>query len=162
MTSLLRRLFVVLLLCLGSACAPLAPAGGAAAQAPPAAATGIAADLHRGRAFVAVLVDQTNQRLLASEAYGDWHSYYQQFSRRALGQQLTVHTVSPDEGRAQLPALPRDTVNATVFVDAAGRALLHRGLVLEPQVYELGRAFLAGTPPNHEMRSYGLLPLTLK
>jgi hypothetical protein len=160
MTRALPRLCTALLVCLLWACAPLQATTGSAT--PAGAAGPITTDLQRGHAFVAVLIDQSSPRLLASEAYGDWHSYYQQFSRRAQAQQLAVHTVEPAAGRAQLPALPRDTVNATLFVDASGRALLHRGLVLEPQVYVLGRAFIAGQALNDEMRAYGLLPLTLK
>ncbi len=112
----------------------LARASGAAVP------TDAPADLQAGRPFVAVVVDQRDRRLVASEAYADWQAYHRRFVASVRGS-LPVYTLAPARARQQLPALGKQVRNATVFVDALGRGLVHEGLVLEPLVYEIGRAF---------------------
>lgn len=133
-----------------------------AAEASGAAPSSSAAsDLRAGRAFVAVLIDGTDKRLLASEAYADWHAYYTQFAEHGHGQ-TPVYTLSPERGRALFARLSRTTGNASLFVNACGQALLHDGLVLEPQVYDIGRAFAEGAAITPQAKAYGLTPLSLR
>ena len=137
----------------------------AAAAAPPngaaAAEAGIRHDLKAGRAFVAVLIEQKSKKLLASEAYADWQAYFAPFQQGAQGR-FHVHTLPPARGRALLRHLGKRTGNATVFVNARGRALLHPGLVLEPQVYELGTAFIERGEVAPEAASYGMVEISVK
>lgn len=126
-----------------------------------AVAADLAAEVRAGRAFVAVLIDSDDRRLRASEAYADWQAYLQPFVREGRGA-LPVFTLKPRQARQQLKALSRRQGNGTLFVNAQGQALLHDGLVLEPQVYLIGRAFAEGGAATPEAASYGLKPLALK
>jgi hypothetical protein len=120
-----------------------------------------AADLRAGRPFVAVLVDQKDPGLLASEAYADWHAYYERFVASGHGA-VPVYTLTPASGHAQLPKLGTATGNATVFVDAQGRGLFHDGLVLEPEVYVIGRNFAERGEISPQAEAYGLRLKSLK
>ncbi|MDM0114744.1 hypothetical protein QTI66_21505 [Variovorax sp. J22R133] len=112
------------------------------------------ADLRAHRAFVLVVIDEADGKLKSSEAYGDWQSYLQSFAKRRGD--LPVHQVSPERARKLLPAWPRDLRNATLFANPQRRGLLHRGLVLEPQVYLLGKAFAEGGPVPADATRFGL------
>ncbi len=142
-TALLTFL-LVLLAGIGQACA-----------SDPGTKASPAADLRAGRPFVLVVIDQSDKALLASEAYGDWHGYYQQFASSGHGA-VPVYTLSPKLARASVPALGAGAGNATAFVDASGRALVHDGLVLEPQVYVIGRAFAEKGEVAPRAEDYGL------
>lgn len=138
------------------ACMPgLVAASGASGASGDATPADAAADLRAGRAFVAVVIDQRDPRLLASEAYADWHAYFRRFAASGRGA-LPVYKLSPKRALLQLPALGKRVRNATVFVDVRGRGLLHEGLVLEPQVYAIGRAFAETGEVAAEARNAGL------
>lgn len=120
-----------------------------------------ATELRAGRPFVLVVIDDADKALVASEAYGDWHAGYERFVASGHGA-LPVYTLAPRLARASLPALGASAANATVFVDAAGRGLMHEGLVLEPRVYVIGRAFAETGEVAPQAQDYGLRPTALK
>lgn len=122
------------------------------------------ADLLARRAFVLVVIDGSDRRLTGSEAYGDWQAYLQSFVARRRGE-LPVHQVSPEQARKLLPSWPSSLHNATLFVSVPSpqpKGLLHRGLVLEPQVYLIGKAFAEGGAESKQATSFGLEPFDLK
>ena len=120
-----------------------------------------AGDLRAGRPFVLVVIDQADKALQASEAYGDWHGYYERFVASGHGG-VPVYTLSPERAQAVVPGLGASAGSATVFVDASGRGLVHDGLVLEPQVYVIGRAFAERGEVAAQARDYGLHLKTLR
>ena len=105
--------------------------------------------------MVLVVVDTADRKLQASEAYGDWQTYLKTFVERNRGA-LPVHQVTPDRARALLPQWPRGARNGTLFLNARGQGLLHRGLVLEPQTYVIGKDYAQGGNMLPETPSYGL------
>ena len=58
--------------------------------------------------------------------------------------------------------LGKTLVNATLFVNTSGHALVHKGLVLEPQVYVLGTAFIETGALTPEAASYGLVEIEVR
>lgn len=134
------------------ASAPASPSGTAARAA---------ADMRAGRAFVLVVVDAGDRRLAASEAYGDAHAYLRSFVERSRGEP-PVHQLTPAAVRTLLPKWPRSLRNATLFAQPQGRGLLHRGLVLEPAVYAIGKDFIERDTLAAEAGSHGLEPFEWK
>ena len=137
--------------------AGLASASAGALTSPGVAASatdGPTVDMQAARAFVLVVVG-ADDHLKRSEAYGDWQSHLQSFIARRRGG-LPVHQVTPARARMLLPTWPREVRNATLFAHPQGRGLLHRGLVLEPQVYLIGKAFAEGGLLAPEAASFGL------
>lgn len=118
-------------------------------------------DMRADRAFVLVVVDNADRKLKSSEAYGDWQSYLQSFIKRGRGE-LPVHEVTPEQVRKVLTKWPRGLRNGTLFATPKGHGLLHRGLVLEPQIYLIGKAWAEGGSAAPEAASYGLEPFTWK
>ncbi len=154
-------LVLMTMMALAAAFASGTPQVMASAPSAAVAEAGLQRDLKAGQAFVAVLIDQQNKTLLAAEAYADWHAYFTQFRDRIQGR-FKVYTLSPARGRPLLRHLGKSVVNATLFVNASGHALLHQGLVLEPQVYVLGTAFIETGALTPDAASYGLVEIDLK
>jgi hypothetical protein len=164
---LLCGLFAGLLPWTLAACAAASSPGvdqGSQPQTIASAVTTPEADLLARRAFVLVVIDGADRRLKGSEAYGDWQAYLQSFVARRRGE-LPVHQVSPEQARKLLPSWPSGLRNATLFVSVPSpqpRGLLHRGLVLEPQVYLIGKSFAEGGEESKQAASFGLEPFDLK
>lgn len=83
-----------------------------------------------------------------SEAYADWAGYLQDFAdERPPG--LRLLRITPARLRRCRPGWHGS--HATLFVRAGGRALLYRGMILEPDRYREGSAWIggggAGPPP---------------
>jgi uncharacterized protein (DUF1501 family) len=135
-------------------------AAGLAPAAAAAPACGPEADLRAARPFVLV-VAAGGEGLKRSEAYGDWQWYLQSFIERRRGG-LAVHQVTAARARKLLKNWPAGLQNATLFANPRGKGLLHRGLVLEPEVYQIGKAFAEDGPPAPEAASFGLEPFELK
>ena len=154
-------LVVMTMMALAAAFASVTPLVMASAPSAAVAEADMQRDLKAGHAFVAVLIDQKNKTLLASEAYADWHAYFTQFRDRIQGR-YKVHTLSPARGRTLLRHLGKTLVNATLFVNTSGHALVHKGLVLEPQVYVLGTAFIETGALTPEAASYGLVEIEVR
>lgn len=154
-------LVLVTMMALAAAFASVTPLVMASAPSAAVAEADMQRDLKAGHAFVAVLIDQKNKTLLASEAYADWHAYFTQFRDRIQGR-FKVHTLSPARGRTLLRHLGKTLVNATLFVNTSGHALVHKGLVLEPQVYVLGTAFIETGALTPEATSYGLVEIDVR
>jgi len=143
-----------------AACLALGLAAGLAPAAAATTACGPEADLRAARPFVLV-VAAGGDGLKRSEAYGDWQSYLQSFIEQRRGD-LAVHQVTAARARKLLRNWPSGLQNATLFANPQGKGLLHRGLVLEPEVYRIGKAFAEGGPPAPEAASFGLHPFVLK
>lgn len=158
-----RLLMGWLMLAAGVAGASAGASGGVSVDASSSAASApdLAAALNAHQPFVAVLVDRADAKLAATEAYADWYGCYQQFVKQGRGD-LPVHVLTPARARAHLPALRDNNGPATLFVNAEGQALVHQGLVLEPQVYVMGRAFAEGGRPPERMADYGLTAVRLR
>lgn len=154
-------LVVMTMMALAAAFASVTPLVMASAPSAAVAEADMQRDLKAGHAFVAVLIDQKNKTLLASEAYADWHAYFTQFRDRIQGR-YKVHTLSPARGKTLLRHLGKTLVNATLFVNTSGHALVHKGLVLEPQVYVLGTAFIETGALTPEAASYGLVEIEVR
>ena len=154
-------LVLMTLMALAAAFASGTPQATVSAPSAGVAEAGVQRNLRAGQAFVAVLIDQQNKTLLASEAYADWHAYFTQFRDRIQGR-YKVHTLSPARGRTLLRHLGKTLVNATLFVNTSGHALVHKGLVLEPQVYVLGTAFIETGALTPEAASYGLVEIDVR
>lgn len=136
----------------GSAATPTAPT---ASRPVPGLQEGV---LRSGRPFVLVVSDGRDRRLQRSEAYGDWQAYLQSFVERRRGD-LTVHHASPEQAQRLLAKWPPDLRNATLFAHPNGTGLLHRGLVLEPEVYTIGKTFAeegvsSGRAADHGLESF--------
>ena len=146
----------LLLLWLAVACA-FAPAARAHPR-PVAVERQIANDLASKKAFVAVLIDSDDRRLLKSEAYADWHAYFTAFAEREK-ESFPVHVLSPRRAGVLSRRLPAKLRNATLFADGRGTFLVHDGLVLEPRVYAIGTAFLKHGAIDPQAPRYGLVTL---
>lgn len=138
----------------------LALACGLASAAAVKPACGPEADLRAARPFVLV-VAASGDGLKRSEAYGDWQWYLQSFIERRRGG-LAVHQVTAARARKLLKNWPDGLQHATLFANRRGKGLLHRGLVLEPEVYRIGKAFAEDGAPAPEAASFGLEPFELK
>jgi hypothetical protein len=138
-------------------CLALAFAAGLASASAPC---GAEADMQAAHAFVLVVIDK-GDRIKRSEAYGDWKSYLQSFIERRRGE-LPVHQVTPEQARLLLANWPRGLRSATLFANPQGKGLLHRGLVLEPKVYQIGKAFAERDAMTPEAASFGLEPFNLQ
>ena len=136
-------------------------ASGGAALAQAQAAKTFESALALGQTFVAVVVDDHNPALTGSEAYADWKAYFLDFEAKCAGR-LAIHKMSPARAkRVQALDLAGER-NATLFVRGDGHALIHRGLVLEPQIYDDGLEFLRSGRPSPEAAAYGLIEMDLK
>ncbi len=149
-----------LALAFAGAPAAAAPGAGLAADVSAPVAADPPLQLPTAQPFVLVVADNS-ARLKRSEAYGDWQAYLTSFIERRRGD-LPVHQVGPEKARMLLPNWPRGLRNGTLFVNAQGKGLLHRGLVLEPKVYEIGKAFAERGPTAPEAARYGLAPFRWK
>lgn len=154
-------LVLMTLMALAATFASVTPRVMASAPSAAGAEADMQRDLKAGHAFVAVLIDQKNKTLLASEAYADWHAYFTQFRDRIQGR-FKVHTLSPARGITLLRHLGKTLVNTTLFVNTSGHALVHKGLVLEPQVYVLGTAFIETGAVTPEAATYGLVEIDVR
>ena len=101
------------------------------AEPAPARANEIQAALKTGRPVV--LVVQPSNPDETSEAYGDWASYLNQFVKLSRARYSDIVTT---------PKLKAGY--NTLFLGEAGNALLYRGRILEPDVYSIGEAYMAG------------------
>lgn len=143
-----------------------APGTGAASSGTPRPAAvaqadaGMKADLQSPHGFMLVVVD-LGEGLEHSEAYGDWQWYLQSFIERRRGE-LPVHRITPQQSRALLPNWPSGLRSATLFANPHGSGLLHRGLVLEPMVYQIGKQFAEYGVVAPESASFGLEPFSWK
>jgi hypothetical protein len=89
-----------------------------------------------------VLVVQPSGRSDDSEAYGDWAEYLNAFAAR----EKSVKIVKLSGRRySELVAAPQlNKRYNTLFLRDAGHALLYRGMILEPDIYVKGKAYMAG------------------
>jgi hypothetical protein len=130
----------------------------AGAGGPGGAAKSVQRSLAQHRPFTAVVAPAG---AVAGEAAEDEAEYFRRFVERAHGR-IDVHRLSPAAAAAAWPGWPLALQRATVFVDAGGRALLYRGRIVEPEVYEQGRHFAETGTATDEAAAWGLAPFDLR
>jgi hypothetical protein len=107
-----------------------------------------------------VLVVRPSGKAEASEAYGDWAEYLNAFAAR----EKSVEIVKLSGRRySQLVTSPQlSKPYNTLFLRDAGHALLYRGMILEPDIYVKGRAYMAGEPGPEPAQRTGLEEVRLE
>jgi hypothetical protein len=117
----------------------------------------IRAALKSGRPVV--LVVQPSGPAATGEAYGDWAEYLNAFAAR----EKSVKVVKLSDRRySELVTSPQlDKPYNTLFLRDAGHALLYRGMILEPDIYNKGKAYMAGKPGPEPALRTGLAEVKL-
>jgi hypothetical protein len=130
------------------------------AAAPAQRGNEIQAAIRSGKPVVVVVAKAPQKGDDSDETYGDWAAYLNRFARRA-GSAVSIVKVTP-ERYAALVAEPKLTSGyATLFLRGTSHALLYRGMILEPQVYEQGRKYSSLGPDDKWVASDGLQEVTL-
>ena len=102
-----------------------------------------------------VLVVQGAAQAESSEAYGDWASYLNQFAGRA-GSSVNIVKLSLQR-YSELVSKPKlKGAYNTLFLRDGSRGLLYRGMILEPDVYRIGQAYMTGKPGDPPVAREGL------
>ena len=95
-----------------------------------------------------------------SEAYGDWAEYLNTFA----AQDKSMKILKLNGRRcSELVASPQlNKPYNTLFLRDAEHALLYRGMILEPDIYVKGKAYMAGKPSRETARRTGLEEVKLE
>jgi hypothetical protein len=115
----------------------------ASAAPPPDRCTGLAGDLRDGRPTVIIVSPPAHDLAPRSEAYADWAFYRDDFLRRRP-EDLCVLRMAAAAYRRRFAEPVLSDRFATIFVRDPDHALVYPGLILEPDIYRLGVAFLRG------------------
>ncbi len=104
---------------------------------------------------VVLVVTSARQPDPADEAYGDWAEYLNRFSARADPAIRIIKTTAA-EYRNILAAPPLTSDFATLFIRDPKHALQYDGMILEPQVYLRGQAYVLRRADFTPRTGYGL------
>jgi hypothetical protein len=129
-----------------------------APQGKPQPANEIGAALKSGRPFM--LVVQPSGKPGTSEAYADWAEYLNEFAAREKSVKILKLRQSRYSELVTSPKLTRPY--NTIFLRDAGHALLYRGMILEPDVYRIGQAYMAAKSKPEAIQRYGLEEVKLQ
>jgi hypothetical protein len=99
-----------------------------------------------------VLVVQPSGPAGTSEAYGDWAEYLNAFAAR--DKSVKIVKLSGRRYSELITSPQLDKPYNTLFLRDAGHALLYRGMILEPDIYNKGKEYMAGKPsPDPALRT---------
>lgn len=121
----------------------------------------VTAELRAGRPFVLVVAPSAPGRIANSEAYAGWQSYLGDFVQSRPADIAVLRLALADYRRLVAAPAWRDAFG-TLFIRGGRRALLHRGLVLEPRIYELGVAFLRTGSSSREAGTFGMVEMAVR
>ena len=93
------------------------------------------------------------------ETYGDWADALNNFHSSA---QVKVITLTSREYRIAIAGPRLSGQFATLFIRDLDHALLYRGMILEPQVYQLGQSYMLEQSEPSPSSAYGLRPTTIR
>jgi hypothetical protein len=118
----------------------------------------IVAALKTGRRFVIVVEPRANPD--SSEAYADWAGYLNDFAASEKRLRIIKLTARRYSQMVTAPKLSRPY--DTLFVRDADHALLYRGMILEPQIYSIGAAYMKAKSDSASVFPAGLEEVQLK
>jgi hypothetical protein len=101
-----------------------------------------------------VLVVQPSGKADTSEAYGDWAEYLNAFAAREKSVKIVKLTGRRYSELVTAPQL--DKPYNTLFLRDVGHALLYRGMILEPDIYVKGKAYMVGKQSLEPAQRTGL------
>jgi hypothetical protein len=136
--------------------------GGRAQAADIAAATPhqLVAALRTGMPVILVIASPAPARP-TDEAYGDWADALNDFAAHADPSVRIIRVTA----RAYHLAIATPWISGqfgTLFIRDLNHALLHRGMIVEPQVYRLGQDFILQQTEPSSAKTYGLSPTTIR
>jgi hypothetical protein len=120
----------------------------------------LVAALRTGKPVVLVIANPAPAKP-TDEAYGDWTGALNDFAAHADPSVRIIRVTA----RAYHLAIATPWISGqfgTLFVRDLNHALLHRGMILEPQVYRLGQDFILQQTEQPSAKTYGLSPTTVR
>ena len=118
----------------------------------------ILAALKTGRSIVVVV--QPSPKPGYDEAYADWAAYLNEFAAREKSVKIVMLSQRRYSELVTAPKLSRPY--NTLFLRAAKNALLYRGMILEPDVYRIGMAYMTAKPGAEAVQREGLEEVKLE
>lgn len=107
-----------------------------------------------------VVVVQPSRKVSSGEAYADWAEYLNDFASREKSVKIVKITQQRYAELVTAPKLGR--LYSTLFVRDAHNALLYRGMILEPDVYTTGKAYMTARSGAAPVRRDGLEEVKLE
>jgi hypothetical protein len=120
----------------------------------------LVAALRTGKPIILVIASPTPARP-TDEAYGDWADVLNDFAAHA-DPGVRIIKVTPRAYHLAITAPRISGQFGTLFVRDLNHALLHRGMIVEPQVYRLGQDFILQQTEPSSAKTYGLSPTTIR
>jgi hypothetical protein len=118
----------------------------------------IVAALKTGRSMVVVV--QPRARDESREAYADWAEYLNDFA--AQDKSVRIIKLTPWRYSELVTAPKLSRPYNTLFLRDAGHALLYRGMILEPEIYRIGKAYMTAKPADQSVHREGLEEVKLE
>ena len=120
----------------------------------------LVAALRTGKPIILVIANPAPAKP-TDEAYGDWADALNDFAAHV---DPSVRIISVTARAYHLAiATPRISGQfGTLFVRDLNHALLHRGMIVEPQVYRLGQDFILQQTEQPSAKTYGLTSTTVR
>lgn len=107
-----------------------------------------------------VVVVQLPVRTGSGEAYADWAEYLNDFAIREKS--VRIVKLTPRRYSELVGAPKLSGSYNTLFLRDAENALLYRGMILEPEVYAIGKDYMTSKSWAQSTRSAGLEKVTLE
>ena len=133
---------------------------GQAAEVTVASRSQLVAALRTGHPVVLVIANTTAAKS-TDEAYGDWADALNTIAAHK-GPGITIVKQTPRSYRLSV-ASPRIFGQfGTLFIRDLNHVLLHRGMILEPQVYRMGENYMLQRADQSQAKAYGLTSTTIR
>jgi hypothetical protein len=132
---------------------------GRAAEIATASPAELIAELDRGNPIVIVVWNETAPKS-TDESYGDWADTLNNFAARADGR-VKIIKMAALAYRLAVVAPRISGQFATLFVRNLQNTLLYQGMILEPQVYQLGQNYILAQTESPAATKYGLTPTAI-
>lgn len=116
---------------------------------------------HAGQPFVLVVTGDSQKAADTNEAYADWAEYLNAFRVQTDPRIKIVKVTALQYPELIVEPKPKDKY-ATLFVRDAEHVLLYDGMILEPQVYQLGLAYLKDHSDGKASSSNGLRKVSIR
>jgi hypothetical protein len=120
----------------------------------------LVAALRTGKPIVLVIASPAPAKP-TDEAYGDWADALNDFAAHA-DPSVRIIKVTPRAYHLAITAPRISGQFGTLFIRDLNHALLHRGMILEPQVYSLGQDFILQQTEQPSAKTYGLTSTTVR
>jgi hypothetical protein len=119
------------------------------------------AAFHAGQPFILVITGGKPKPADDNETYADWAEYLNAFRAQTDSRIKIVKVTALQYPELIIEPKPKDKY-ATLFVRDSEHGLLYDGMILEPQVYQLGLAYLQDHPDGKANLANGLKDVSVR